>query len=190
MQSETNAFSIISTLVVLLGLLGTSFAFRDYVASFLAFLVLKAKKDVKEKVRIKILTTPPIKGDLIKIGVLRSTLMEVGDGERLPSVRTGRTIQSPNYMLMFNPLLVYGEEIIDEVVAYVKDGDLKFLEKSMKEAICKEGCKFVDIGIYQNKDQFVIHGMYKTPPEIASEKRSNILSYFFNKLRPQNESVN
>jgi len=184
------AFEIgLSGFITLLSLLGVSFVFRDYLASFLAFLVLKAKREIREGVRIKVLDTRPIKGDVLKIGLLRTTILEVGDGERLPSVRTGRHIKIPNHKLMFTPVLIYGREIIDEVIAYTQRGDLRKLEEKMSKAIRNAGCQVVSVGIYQKENCYIIHGMYKISPETAADKRSEILLNFIESLSSDSQST-
>ncbi|HUG96930.1 MAG TPA: hypothetical protein VMJ94_05270, partial [Nitrososphaera sp.] len=95
--------------------LGMSFVFKDYIADLLATVVIRKTKDIKVGNRIKITSGGAVtKGDIMEIGMLRTTVMEVGDGERLPSVRTGRLIKVPNYMLISNPVMIYGDTIIDE----------------------------------------------------------------------------
>src|SRR6185312_15661861 len=99
---------------------GISFVFKDYIADLVATLVIKKTKDIKVGNRIKMSSGgSTTKGDIMEIGILRTTVMEVGDGERLPSVRTGRLIKVPNYMLIDNPVMIYGDSIIAEVIAYV-----------------------------------------------------------------------
>ncbi|MDK2796122.1 MAG: hypothetical protein PWQ22_1019 [Archaeoglobaceae archaeon] len=93
--------------VALLSALGFSFVLKDYFANFIAGLILRRVKRIKRDVRIKILTNPAIKGDVVEIGWFRTTLREVGDGERLPSVPTGRILKIPNFFLFNNPVVVY-----------------------------------------------------------------------------------
>jgi len=78
--------------------------------------------------------------------LLRTTLREVGDGERLPSVHTGRILKIPNFFLFNNPVVIYGNTISDEVVAYIKAQDFRpeFVEM-MKNAIEEEGHKVVEV---------------------------------------------
>ena len=106
--------------------LGMSFVFKDYIADLIATIVIKKTRDIKIGNRIKISSGGAVtKGDIMDIGLIRTTIMEVGDGERLPSVRTGRLIKVPNYMLISNPVMIYGDTIIDEVTAY-EHGAQKF----------------------------------------------------------------
>ena len=88
----------IATILPLLSIfssLGMSFVFKDYIADLVATIVIKKTRDIKVGNRIKVNSVGAItKGDIMEIGILRTTVMEVGDGERLPSVRTGRLIPS------------------------------------------------------------------------------------------------
>jgi len=160
---------------------GISLVFKDYIADLVAALVIKRTKDIKIGNRIKIssagLTT---KGDIMEIGTLRTTMMEVGDGERLPSVRTGRLIKVPNHMLINNPVMIYGDTIIDEVVAYVSRPypASQLLEDSMRQAIINNGHGLIEVGLYQKEDRLVIHGVFEVKTNEMADERSKILKEF------------
>src|SRR3990172_7140162 len=144
--------------------LGMSLVFKDYIADLIATVVIKKTKDIKVGNRIKISSGGAVtKGDVMEIGLLRTTVMEVGDGERLPSVRTGRLIKVPNYMLISNPVMIYGDTIIDEVVSYIPRPypDSQMLEESMKQAIVNNGHGLIEVGLYQKEDRLVIHGGFE-----------------------------
>jgi small-conductance mechanosensitive channel len=167
--------------------MGISFVFKDYIADLLATFVIKKTKDIKPGVRIKVtgLGAGTTKGDIMDIGVLRTTVMEVGDGERLPSVRTGRLIKIPNYMLINNPVMVYGDTIIDEVVSYIPRPypDSLLLVESMKDAIISNGHGLIDVGLYQKDDRLVIHGVFEVKTSEMADERSKILRDFLIKSR-------
>lgn len=179
-------FTYLPLLGVLFSSMGMSFVFKDYIADLLANRVIKKTKDIKEGSRIKItaagITT---KGDVMHIGLLRTTLMEVGDGERLPSVRTGRLIKVPNFMLINNPVMVYGDTIIDEVVSYIPRPypDSLLLVESMKDAITSNGHGLIDVGLYQKEDRLVIHGVFEVKTSEMADERSKILRDFLIKSR-------
>lgn len=166
--------------------MGMSFVFKDYIADILANFVIRKTKDIRVGSRIKItaagITT---KGDVMHIGLLRTTLMEVGDGERLPSVRTGRLIKVPNFMLINNPVMVYGDTIIDEVVSYIPRPypDSLLLVESMKDAIISNGHGLIDVGLYQKDDRLVIHGVFEVKTSEMADERSKILRDFLIKSR-------
>jgi small-conductance mechanosensitive channel len=160
---------------------GISLVFKDYIADLVATLVIKKTKDIKVGNRIKISSGgSTTKGDIMEIGILRTTVMEVGDGERLPSVRTGRLIKVPNYMLINNPVMIYGDTIIDEVIAYVPRPypASQLLEDSMRQAIINNGHGLIEVGLYQKEDRLVIHGVFEVKTSEMADERSKILKEF------------
>jgi len=160
---------------------GISFVFKDYIADLVATMVIKRTRDIKVGNRIKITSVgSSTKGDIMEIGMLRTTVMEVGDGERLPSVRTGRLIKVPNYMLINNPVMIYGDTIIDEVVAYVPRPypNSQLLEDSMRQAIVNNGHGLIEVGLYQKEDRLVIHGVFEVKTSEMADERSKILKEF------------
>jgi small-conductance mechanosensitive channel len=161
--------------------LGLSFVFKDYIADLIATVVIKKTRDIKIGNRIKISSGSAVtKGDIMDIGLLRTTVMEVGDGERLPSVRTGRLIKVPNYMLINNPVMIYGDTIIDEVVSYVPRPypDTQLLVESMRHAIINNGHGLIEVGLYQKEDRLVIHGVFEVKTSEMGDERSKILKEF------------
>jgi len=171
---------LIPVLSVLISTLGVSVVFKDYVGSIVAGIVLRHVKHIKSARRIKIITNPVIKGDVVDIGLLRTTLIEVGDGERLPSVQTGRFVKVPNSFLITNPVVVYGDTIIDEVVAYLKPPitSLDMIIKAMKDAIVKQGHRVIEVGLYQKEDHLVVHGIFEASTKEMTDERSKILKDF------------
>lgn len=166
--------------------LGMSFVFKDYIADLIATVVIKKTKDIKIGNRIKISSGGSVtKGDIMDIGLLRTTVMEVGDGERLPSVRTGRLIKVPNYMLINNPVMIYGDTIIDEVVSYVPRPypDTQLLIESMRHAIINNGHGLIEVGLYQKEDRLVIHGVFEVKTSEMGDERSKILREFLTRSR-------
>lgn len=177
----------IPLLSIVFSSMGISFVFKDFIADLVASMVIKRNKDIKIGNRIKISAGGYItKGDIMDVGSLRTTVMEVGDGERLPSVRTGRLIKVPNYMLISNPVMIYGDTIIDEVVSYVPrpfpDSDL--LVESMKEAIVSSGHGLIEVGLYQSKDdKLVVHGVFEVKTSEMADERSRILKEFLTRSK-------
>jgi small-conductance mechanosensitive channel len=166
--------------------LGMSFVFKDYIADLIATIVIRKTKDIKVGKRIKISNGGAItKGDIMEIGMLRTTVMEVGDGERLPSVRTGRLIKVPNYMLISNPVMIYGDTIIDEVVSYIPRPypESQLLEESMRQAIISNGHGLIEVGLYQKDDRLVIHGVFEVKTSEMGDERSKILKEFLVRSR-------
>ena len=159
--------------------MGISLVFKDYIADLVATIVMRHTKDVKVGNRIKVgIGVGQVKGDVMEMGLLRTTVMEVGDGERLPSVRTGRLIKIPNYMILSSPVMIYGDTIIDEVVSYMPRPfpDSSLLVESMRKAIVANGHGLIDVGVYQSKDdKLVIHGVFEVKTSEMGDQRSKIL---------------
>lgn len=176
----------ISIIATLLGAMGFSLAFKDYIASLMAGLIIRRAKQIKVGGRVKVLASPVVKGDVIQVGWLRTTLMEVGDGERLPSVQTGRIMKIPNFMLFNNPTLIYGDLLIDEVIAYVRNeskcANSKIIE-NMAHAIESEGHKVIGIGLYQKENSLVVHGIFESTTRDLGDVRSNILARYLDMIR-------
>ena len=167
--------------------LGFALVLKDYIASFIAGIVFRLVGHIRRGRRVKILTVPTIKGDILDVGPIRTSLMEVGDGERLPSVQTGRTVKVPNFMLLNNPVLIYGDTIIDEVIAYTNcpNSNLGSVIGHMKEAIASQGHKVIEVGLYQKEDRLVVHGIFESNPKDVTDVRSNILREFLEKQRKE-----
>ncbi len=174
--------SYLPLLSIVFSSMGVSFVFKDYIADLIATMVVRYTKDIREGNRIKItLIAAVVKGDVMDIGWLRTTVMEVGDGERLPSVRTGRLVKVPNYMLLNNPVMIYGDTIIDEVVSYVSRPfpDTQVLTENMRKAIIGNGHGLIDVGLYQSKDdKLIIHGVFEVKTSEMGDQRSKILTDF------------
>lgn len=172
----------IPLLSILFSSMGISFVFKDFIADFVASLVIKKNKDLKVGNRIKITSGGSVtKGDIMAIGHIRTTVMEVGDGERLPSVRTGRLIKVPNYMLISSPVMIYGDTIIDEVISYVPRPfpDSQELVDCMKDAIVASGHGLIEVGLFQSKDdKLVVHGVFEVKTSEMADQRSRILKEF------------
>jgi small-conductance mechanosensitive channel len=184
-MEAADLFAILPLLSVFSSL-GLSFVFKDYIADLIATVVIKKTKDIKIGNRIKITAGGAVtKGDIMDIGLLRTTVMEVGDGERLPSVRTGRLIKVPNYMLINNPVMIYGDTIIDEVVSYIPRPypDTQLLVDSMKQSIINNGHGLIEVGLYQKDDRLVIHGVFEVKTSEMGDERSKILKEFLTRSR-------
>jgi small-conductance mechanosensitive channel len=159
-------------------ILGVSWVSRDYLSSLIGGMIIRRIKRIKPGTRIKILGMPHvIKGDVLSVKTFRTTLAEVGDGERLPGIRTGRIYILPNSDLVNNPVLMYGGKIVDQVVAYV-ERDPENGVRCMEEAIKKVGVKPKEVDMYQTKDKFAIYGVYESETEKVSKVRNNIMKFF------------
>ncbi len=185
-QGSLETTLTISIIATLLGAMGFSLAFKDYIASFMAGLIIRRAKQINVGGRVKVLASPVVKGDVIEIGWFRTTLMEVGDGERLPSVQTGRIMKVPNFMLFNNPTLIYGDSLIDEVIAYIRNESTRpnsEIIENMAHAIESEGHKVIGIGLYQKENSLVVHGIFESTTRELIDVRSNILARYLDMMK-------
>ncbi|HUP20997.1 MAG TPA: mechanosensitive ion channel domain-containing protein [Gemmatimonadota bacterium] len=95
-------FEALRELGTVLGFLGAglAIALREYVASFLAWFYLLGQRNVALGSRIEV---AGVRGDVIDIGVLKLTLIEVrgeGSGEQ----SSGRLVSIPNFKLLTDPV--------------------------------------------------------------------------------------
>jgi hypothetical protein len=88
-------------------------------------------------------------------------------------------------MLISNPVMIYGDTIIDEVVAYIPRPypDSQMLEESMREAIINNGHGLIEVGLYQKDDRLVIHGVFEVKTSEMGDERSKILKEFLTRSR-------
>ena len=176
--------ALVSVMALVFTALGVSVVLKDYVASVIAGFVIRVTWRTRPGRRVKIMIGPtPVKGDIQKVGALSTTFVEVGDGERLPSVQTGRIVKVPNFILISNPVLVYGDKIVDEVVAYLKwpGPDLETVMNDMRLSIQEQGLKAIEVGLYQKENMLAVHGIYEAKPKAMTDERSNILRAFLSK---------
>lgn len=174
--------SLIPLIGILVATTGLGLVFRDYLASLLAGLILRTNRKIKPGARIKVMVQPNmvLKGDIISIGPIRTSLHEVGDGEHLPSVLTGRIVKVPNSALVNSPLVIYGEHITDEVVGFemLPSLHLDTVEDDMRMAIEEAGHKVLGVGLYQREDKLVVHGIFREQAVHQGDSRSRIIKAF------------
>ncbi|MBN2463189.1 MAG: mechanosensitive ion channel [Dehalococcoidia bacterium] len=82
-------------------------ALQKYIASFFAFFVITFSKIYDLGDRIRIGNT---KGDVRHIGLLHTTLEEVGEDEKLGGELTGRLLYVPNLIILDQPVLNYSKD--------------------------------------------------------------------------------
>ncbi len=161
------------------GILGISWVSRDYLSSLIGGLILRRIRRLKPGTRIKIMgNSHVIKGDILDVEMFRTALAEVGDGERLPGIRTGRVYLVPNSALINNPVLMYGRKIVDQVIVYV-ESDPEEAVRCMQEAMKLAKVKPKEVDVYQTSDRFVIYGIYESRTKNVSDTRSDIMKTFF-----------
>jgi small-conductance mechanosensitive channel len=86
---------------------GLALALQKYTASFIAYFMIIFTKlyDLGDRIRIS-----NVKGDVRNIGVLHTTLEEVGEDEKLGGELTGRLLHIPNLIFLDSPILNYSKE--------------------------------------------------------------------------------
>lgn len=86
---------------------GLALALQKYTASFAAYFVITFSKiyDLGDRIRIG-----NIKGDVRSIGMLHTTLEEVGEDEKLGGELTGRLLHVPNLVILDQPVLNYSKD--------------------------------------------------------------------------------
>ncbi len=182
MTINTALLAVILSFVTALNL---TFAFRILGENFIAGLIMRSVKGIKPGRRIKLLgSTPIIKGEVISVGPIRTSLMEIGDGEHLPSIRTGRIVKLPNTILINTPIVLYGDVIVDEVIAQLKwpCSDLDGAMADMQDAIVENKHKPVEVGLFQRDGHLIIHGVFEVGTPIIADERTKILKSFLKKL--------
>jgi small-conductance mechanosensitive channel len=160
--------------------MGISWVSRDYLSSLLGGIILRKVNKIQAGTRVKVYSGNTVKGDIQKIGLFSTQLKEVGEGDRLPSRQTGRTILLPNSLIVNSPVLVYGSKIVDQVVAYVHKEPEKAI-KLMKEAMNESRVKSKEVDLYQTGDKFAVHGIYESDAGRVSDTRNEIMKRYIHK---------
>jgi small-conductance mechanosensitive channel len=98
--------------------LALALALQKYTASFFAFFVITFSKIYDLGDRIRIGNT---KGDVRHIGLLHTTLEEVGEDEKLGGELTGRLLYVPNLIILDQPVLNYSKDYSTGLEAIASD---------------------------------------------------------------------
>jgi len=87
--------------------LGLALALQKYTASFFGYFVITFSRiyDLGDRIRIG-----NIKGDVRRVGLLHTTLEEVGEDEKLGGEVTGRLLHVPNLIILDQPVLNYSKD--------------------------------------------------------------------------------
>ncbi len=177
--------AILALMLSTLTAVNFTFVARVPVENFFSGIIIRGARGIRPGRRIKLLVSPQIiKGEVISIGPFRTSLMEIGDGEHLPSIRTGRVIKVPNSMLVNTAIVVYGDTIVDEVVAQVKwpGPDLDEVLARMYEAIREADHTPVEVGLFQRDGHLVIHGVFEVGTPLIADERTKVLKNFLQKM--------
>jgi small-conductance mechanosensitive channel len=101
------AITILAAIYVPIIAIALALALQKYIASFFAFFVITFSKiyDIGDRIRIG-----NTKGDVRHIGLLHTTLEEVGEDEKLGGELTGRLLYVPNLIILDQPVLNYSKD--------------------------------------------------------------------------------
>jgi len=96
--------------------IGLALALQKYIASFFAYFYINFTRiyDPGDRIRMG-----NIKGDVRRVGLLHTTLEEVGEDEKLGGELTGRLLHVPNLVILDQPVLNYSKDysIRDETIS-------------------------------------------------------------------------
>ena len=98
--------------------LGLALALQKYTASFLAYFAINFSGIYSLGDRIRI---GNIKGDVRRVGLLHTTLEEVGEDEKLGGELTGRLLHVPNMLVLDQPVLNYSKDYSVQCEAIFSD---------------------------------------------------------------------
>ncbi len=87
--------------------IGLAVALQKYTASFFGFFVINFSRIYAPGDRIRI---GNIKGDVRWVGLIHTTLEEVGEDEKLGGELTGRILHVPNLVILDQPVLNYSKD--------------------------------------------------------------------------------
>ena len=87
--------------------IGLALALQKYIASFFAYFYINFSRIYNPGDRIRI---GNIKGDVRRVGLIHTTLEEVGEDEKLGGELTGRLLQVPNLIILDQPVLNYSKD--------------------------------------------------------------------------------
>lgn len=114
---------------------GIAFALQEVIVSFAGWLAISFGDFYKTGDRVQL---GGIKGDVIDIGILRTTLMEIGEWVRADQY-TGRIVQVANSFIFKEPVFNYSGDfpfLWDEIVMPIKYGsDYRLARQLMKNAV-------------------------------------------------------
>jgi small-conductance mechanosensitive channel len=87
--------------------IGLALALQKYVASFFSYFMIVITRIYTPGDRIRI---GNIKGDVRWVGLIHTTLEEVGEDEKLGGELTGRILHVPNLVILDQPVLNYSKD--------------------------------------------------------------------------------
>jgi small-conductance mechanosensitive channel len=127
---------------------------QKYIASFSAYFIITFSRiyDIGDRIRIE-----NLKGDVRKIGLLHTTLEEVGEDEKLGGELTGRLLHMPNLIILDRPVLNYSKDysiqyttissdyMFDEVrIPLLINSDIKKATEILEDVLKKKDAIYVN----------------------------------------------
>ena len=97
---------------------GLALALQKYVASFFGYFVITFSRIYEKGDRIRV---GMVKGDVRRVGLLHTSLEEIGEDEKLGGEVTGRIVHLPNLVILDQPVLNYSKDYISRGVAVQSD---------------------------------------------------------------------
>ena len=120
-------------------LAGIAISLRDVFSNFVGWLIINSQKGFSHGDRVTI--GKIVAGDVIDIGVLRTTLVEIGEWVHADQ-STGRLVTIPNNLILTNPVHNYteGHDLIwnELVIAVTFESDWEMAEKIILEIAEKD----------------------------------------------------
>jgi small-conductance mechanosensitive channel len=138
--------------------IGLALALQKYTASFVAYFVIFFSRIYDHGDRIRI---GNIKGDVRRVGILHTSLDEVGEDEKLGGELTGRLLHVPNLLILDQPVLNYSKGC--SVDYRTISSDYMFDEVRVpitSESNAEKACKLLET-ILKDHDQIHIEGAEK-----------------------------
>jgi small-conductance mechanosensitive channel len=148
-------------------LAGIAISLRDVFSNFIGWLIINSQKGFKHGDRIKIGTI--VSGDVIDIGVLRTTLVEIGEWVEADQ-STGRLVTVPNSLVLTNSVCNYteGHDLIwnEFQVCVTFESDWEAAEKIMvaiAQADFEEKREFIIERLRKVRKRYLLRYNFITP---------------------------
>lgn len=91
--------------------IGLALALQKYIASFFGYFVIMFTRIYEKGDRIRV---GNVKGDVRSLGLLHTSLEEVGEDEKLGGEVTGRIVHLPNLVILDQPVLNYSKDYLSQ----------------------------------------------------------------------------
>lgn len=123
---------------------GIAFALQEVIVSIAGYIAIYTSRFFKVGDRVKL---GNVKGDVIDIGLLRTTLMEIGDWVN-GDLYNGKMVRIANSFVFKEPVYNYSGDfpfLWDEIIVPVKtNSDYKFAKKILEEILLEEVGDFAE----------------------------------------------